>query len=381
MSLQVIPVTTKAALRRFIGLPAVLYAGLPGFVAPIRMDRRIILDPARGPFFRKGRAQYWIAERNGRPVGRISAQLGGDVPKGVSPGSGHFGAIDALDDAEAISALLHTAEDWLRAEGCTSVFGPCLLSMNGEPGLMVSGQNEPPMIMAPWHPAYLEKHLHNAGYLPVKDLHNWRLDRNNGKLAALSEQARKNAARMQVTIRSLNMKNIGHDLAVMCDIYNDAWRDNWGFVPLGREDLTGIEKEMKPFLRSEAGIIVEQAGEPVAVMLILPNTFELSADLGMDPSPLGWLKLGLRSLRPRFQGGRIILMGIKARMRQSVGGAAIAMSLIDELGRRFADYSWSYVEGGWVLEDNTALNRILEAGGFRRSRTFRLFEKPLLPQG
>ena len=157
------------------------------------------------------------------------------MPKGVSPGSGHFGAIDALDDAEAISALLHTAEDWLRAEGCTSVFGPCLLSMNGEPGLMVSGQNEPPMIMAPWHPAYLEKHLHNAGYLPVKDLHNWRLDRNNGKLAALSEQARKNAARMQVTIRSLNMKNIGHDLAVMCDIYNDAWRDNWGFVPLGRD--------------------------------------------------------------------------------------------------------------------------------------------------
>ena len=100
----------------------------------------------------------------------------------------------------------------------------------------------------------------------------------------------------------------------------------------------------------------------------------------MDPSPFGWLKLGLRSLRPRFRGGRIILMGIKARMRQSVGGAAIAMSLIDELGRRFADYSWDYVEGGWVLEDNTALNRILEAGGFRRSRTFRLFEKPLLPQ-
>lgn len=381
MSLQVIPVTTKAALRRFIGLPAALYAGLPGFVAPIRMDRRIILDPARGPFFRSGRAQYWIAERDGRAVGRISAQIGGDLPKGVSAGSGQFGAIDALDDAEAIAALLHTAEDWLRAEGCTSVFGPCLLSMNGEPGLMVSGQNEPPMIMAPWHPAYLEQHLHTAGYRPVKDLHNWRLDRTNGKLAALSEQARKNATRMKVTIRSLNMKNIGHDLAVMCDIYNDAWRDNWGFVPLGREDLTGIEKEMKPFLRSEAGIIVEQAGEPVAVLLILPNTFELSADLGMDPSPLGWLKLGLRSLRPRFRGGRIILMGIKARMRQSVGGAAIAMSLIDELGRRFSDYSWDYVEGGWVLEDNTALNRILEAGGFRRSRTFRLFEKPLAPQG
>lgn len=377
MSLTITPVTTKAQLRRFIGLPATLYAGLPGFVAPLRMDRRILLDPARGAFFRTGRAQYWIAEREGRAVGRISAQIGGAQPLGVAPGAGQFGAIDALDDAEAVSALLATAEVWLRDQGCSAVFGPCLLSMNGEPGLLVAGQTEPPMIMAPWHPAYLEGHLRAAGYKAVKDLHNWRLDRAGGTQAALSDQARRTAERMQVTIRSLDMKNIGRDLAVMCDIYNDAWQDNWGFVPLTPADLSGIEREMKPYLKPETGIIVEKAGQPVAVLMILPNTFELSADLGMDPSPLGWLKLGQRTLRPRFRSGRVILMGIRSQMRQSIGGAAIAMALIDALGRRFADHDWDYVEGGWVLEDNIPLNRILETAGFRRSRTFRLFEKPL----
>lgn len=377
MTLQIVPVSDKAELRRFIGLPPRIYKDMPGFVAPLRMERRSILDPDKGPFFRSGRAQYWLALRDGRTVGRISAQISAVLPKGVAPGTGQFGAIDALDDAGAIAALLQTAEDWLSAQGCKAAFGPCLLNMNEEPGLMVAGQDEPPMIMTPWHPAYLEAHLQRAGYRKVKELHNWRLDKAQERLGEIQEKTRKNADRMRITIRGLDLKNLGRDMAIMCDLYNDAWRDNWGYLPLSRDDLAGIEKEMKPFVRSETGIIVEMGGQPVAVLLLLPNMFELTGDLGADPSPLGWLRLGMRSLKPRFRSGRVILMGVSTALRQSVGGAAIAMSLIDELVRRFGDQAWDYVEAGWVLEDNSALIRILEGSGFRRSKTYRLFEKPL----
>lgn len=381
MTLQILPVTDKAGLQRFIGLPPLIYKKMPGFVAPLQMERRSLLDPAKGPFFRTGRAQYWLALRDGRPVGRISAQISPDLPNGIAPGTGQFGAIDSLDDAEAIAALLQTAEDWLGAQGSTAVFGPCLLSINEEPGLMVAGQDEPPMIMTAWHPPYLEAHLQRAGYRKVKDLHNWRLDKAQSQLGAFQEKVRKNAHRVQLTIRGLDLKNLGRDMAIICDMYNDAWRDNWGYLPLSPADLAGIEKEMKPFVRSETGIIIEMGGQPVAVLLLLPNMFEMTHDLGAKPSLLGWLRLGLRSLRPRFRSGRVILMGVRTELRQTVGGATVAMSLVTELVRRFGEQAWDYVEAGWVLDDNIALIRILETSGFRRTKIYRLFEKPLPTRG
>ena len=378
MNLQILPVTDKAGLHRFIDLPPLLYRGMPGFVAPLRIERRAILDPARGPFFRGGgRAQYWLALRDGRPVGRISAQIGADLPHGLAPGTGQFGAIDALDDAQAIAALLRAAEGWLGAEGCTAAFGPCLLGMNEEPGLMVAGQDQPPMIMTGWHPPYLEAHLHRAGYRAVKDLHYWRLDRAQNRLEALQQKLRVNADRLQLTIRGLDKTDPDREIAILCDIYNDAWRSNWGFVPLRPHDLAAIGKEMKPFVKAEMGIIVEMGGQPVAILLLLPNMFEITGDLGARPSPLGWLRLGLRSLRPRFRSGRVILLGVRTELRQSVGGAVIAMSMIAEGLRRIGGVTWDHVEAGWVLEDNEPLIRILETSGFRRTRTYRLFEKPL----
>lgn len=378
MTLQIIPVEGKAALRRFIGLPPLLYSGMPGFVAPLRMDRASILDPAKGAFFRTGRAQYWLARRDGKDVGRISAQITPTLPLHVPGGSGHFGALDARDDPEAIAALLKTAESWLVAQGCTRAFGPCMLSMNEEPGLLVAGHEDPPMIMAPWHPAYLERHLVAAGYRPIKDLHNWRMDKSQATLAPISERARRNADRMQITIRGLDLRNLSQDLALMCELFNDAWSDNWGFSPLALEDLAAVEKELKPFVKPEMGIIIAMRGRPVAVLMIVPNLFELTGDLGADPSILGWVRLGLRSLRPRFRSGRVILMGVRKELRGSVGGAAIAMSLIDETIRRFQGQDWDRVEAGWVLDDNHNLNSILEASGFRRCKTFRLFDKALV---
>ena len=375
MTLEIIPADQGKALGRFIGLPARVYAGQAGFVSPLRMDRRGLFDPAKATFFREGRARYFLARRDGRDVGRISAQIGAVAPRGAQPGHGQFGALDAADDADAIAALIAAAEGWLAAQGCTGVFGPCTLSMNEEPGLMGAGHDQPPMTMTPWHAPYLEGHLLRAGYRPVKDLHSWRLDNSADVLARGEALTKRSAANLGLSVRNLDLGNMGRELATMCEVYNDAWSGNWGFVPLDPRDLVGIEKELKPFLHPDVGIFVERRGKPVAVMLILPNLFDITGDLGMDPSLLGWVKLGLRSLRPRFTSGRIILMGISGAMRGSVGGAAIAMTLVEELIKRHSTRDWSHIEAGWVLEDNDALVRLLEYGGFARTKTFRLFEK------
>lgn len=385
MTLQIVAADHGRALKRFIGLPARAYAGQAGFVSPLRMDRRGLLDPAKATFFRQGRARYFLARREGRDVGRISAQIGAHLPRGANPGHGQFGALDGENDAEAIAALIAAAEGWLAAQGCTGVFGPCTLSMNEEPGLMVAGHDQPPMTMTPWHAPYLEAHLIRAGYRPLKDLHGWRLDNCADVIARGKALTRCTAADLGLNVRNLDLGNMGRELATICDVYNDAWSGNWGFVPLDPRDLAGIEKELKPFLHPDVGIIVERRGKPVAVMLILPNLFDITADLGMDPSPLGWVRLGLRSLRPRFTSGRIILMGITGAMRGSVGGAAIAMTLVQELINRHSARRWSHIEAGWVLQDNDALVRLLEYAGFKRSKTFRVFDKsfsePLAPRG
>jgi hypothetical protein len=375
MSVTIERADTGRSLRRFIGLPAEIYREYSEYVAPLRMDRNGIFDPRKGAFFRSGRAAYFLALRDGRPVGRISAQIAPTLPAGLSRGTGQFGALDAREDPEAIAALITAAEGWLSAEGCQAAFGPVSLNMNEEPGLMVSGQGEPPMTMVPWHPPHLRAGLEQAGYRTVKTIHMWRLDNSPEMQARLAGITRINAGRLGLTIRGIDMKNLAHELALMCEVYNDAWRENWGFLPLDQRDLAGVEKELKPFMKSDAGVFVERNGKLVAVLLMLPNMFELTGDLGMDPSPLGWLKLGMRSLRPRFRSGRIILMGVSGAARGSIGGAAIAMTLIDEVLRRFSGAPWTHIEAGWVLEDNTALVRLLEQTGFQRTKTFQLYEK------
>lgn len=375
MPVTVEPVASEAALKEFIGLPPRLYRGLAGYRAPLRMERAGLLDPARAPFFRHGEAQYWIARRNSVPVGRISAQIDFALPVGIAPGSGMFGCLDAADDGEAVRALFAAAEAWLAERGCTRAYGPCLLSMNEEPGLLVEGREEPPLIMVPWHPAYLEAHVEACGYAKCRDLHYWRLVTVTQELEAHRRRLRLAARRPGLTVRPLDLKNVARDVGIMRDVYNDAWRDNWGFVPLEPADLDGVSRDMKPFLIPDAGIIAELNGRPVGVVMVLPNLFEVTADLGADPSPLGWLRLGYRMFRHRFRSGRIILMGVISELRHSVGGAALAMTLVDELITRHARFQGDWIEAGWVLEDNESLLKILAQFNFVRTRTLRLYDR------
>jgi len=376
MTLKVIPVHSRRDLGRFIDLPPKLYRGFPSYEPPMRMDRVMLLDPRKGAFFRRGTVQYWLAWRDGVPVGRISAQISPERPVGVPEGTGMFGCLDAIDDPEVIAALTGAAEAWLVARGCRHVSGPFLLNINGEPGLLIDGFDQPPMTMTPWHAPYLRAHLETLGYTKWRDLHSWTLNLRDVDGPALRQSMRLAQRGAGIVARPVTRRKLKADLPILRDLYNDGWSDNWGHVPLTLDDMKGLTV-MAPFLASKPGRVFEMRGEPVAIELTIPNMFELTRGLGPRPSPSGWLRLGWRALRFRPRSGRIILLGIAARLRFSAAGAAIMLRMMDELIDQQQDLDFDYVDGGWVLEDNVALTRFLVRYNFAVTRTFRIFGKAL----
>lgn len=371
------PVTERQDLRHFVDLPPRIYAGLPGFEPPLRADRERLLNPRKHGPDGGASVRYWLARIGSQPVGRISAQLAPTPPRGIDPNWGMFGCLDAIDDAEVVEALLGAARDWLRAQGCTGVFGPCTLGMNEEPGLLVEGADQPPMALSGWHPPYLGRLLERAGLVKIRDLHNWRLD-----LAELPAGASDGHLRLaeripNLRIRSADRRNYANEIQTLCDIFNDGWQDNWGFVPLAPADLAGLDQLMKWLVPPEAFRIVEVNRQPVAVILLIPNLFELTQGLAPVPGLLGWIRILWRAWRARFRSGRIIVTGIARHLQGTVQGAAIAALLVDELIARHALFKGEWVEAGWVLEDNLALVQILERFHFRRNKVFRIYSQTL----
>lgn len=380
MPTTIVPVRSGSDLRQFITLPRRLYVDMQGYVAPLDRERREMLDPRRAAFYRHGEAQYWLAMRDGRAVGRISAQIDAltpdaDVPVGGKLGM--FGCLDAVDDAGVVAALLHTAEQWLRSRGCTSVRGPFLLSINGETGLLLEGHQEPAMTLMPWHPPYLDALVRAAGYAQVKTVLSFVLDFANVDIAARLSMFGLRSMPDGLTIRGLRMEALDAEAEVARVLFNDAWRGNWGFVPLAETDMQALTKGFKPLLFSDCAVIAEVDGAPAAVALVVPNIFDLTTGLGAAPSPLGWLRLGVRLWRARYRSARIILFGMATRYRSSVHGLAVIAAVIAELLRRGAALNLAAIEAGWVLDDNMQILRMLRSVGFRQTRVYGIYEADL----
>ncbi len=376
MSVKILPVRDRRALWQFIDLPPVLYAGFSGFEPPMRMDRALLLDPRKSAFCKRGVVQYWIALRDGVPVGRISAQIAEHPALGMPEGTGLFGCLDVIDDREVVAALIDVAEAWLRERGCRHVSGPHLLDMNGEPGLMVGGFDLPPMTATGWHPPYLQSHLEAMGYAKWKDLHYWGIDLRKTDHAALRQSLRLDRRRLRVTARPITRRSLAAELPLMRDLFNDGWSDNWGHVPLTLDDMQGLLL-LRPFLPPQAGRVFELDGAPVAIWIAIPNMFELTRGVGPRPSPLGWLKLAWRAIRFRPRSGLMVLFGISRRLRFSIASAEVILKLVDELIEVHLAVGYDWVEAGWALEDNTALTKLLTRYNFEIRRTYRVFGKCL----
>jgi hypothetical protein len=373
MTLIIEPVRTRKALGEFIRLPRHIYQEMPGYVAPLDIERRELIDPKKSPFFTHGQAAFWIARRGGRAVGRISAQVDSLGEEGI----GLFGCFDAIDDADVVARLLATAEGWLRARGRRVARGPVTLSINGEPGLQLDGQTEPPVTLFAWHPPYLEARLRAAGYSLAQRLLTFMLDYRTYDHERLGKAAAPRP-RADITIRDMRLDHLDEDAEIGRRIFNDGWKGNWGFTPASEADIRALLHKFRPFLFNDSGFFVNVRGKPAAFILTIPNVFDISADLGANPSPIGWLKFGWRLWRQRYRGYRLALIGVDSKLRDTLLGARATTAALAELRRRMSARGAESIIAGWIVESNRATIRLVETFGFQPSRTYGVYERNLI---
>jgi hypothetical protein len=375
--LRIQPVEDRRALKQFLQMPARLYAGDPNWVQPLMFERLEHLDPRKNPYFDHAEVAYWLAFRGERPVGRISAQVDRLHLERHGDATGQFGSLEAEDDADVFAALFETAEEWLRARGMRRATGPFTLSINDETGLLVKGFETPPYLMMGHVPRYYGSRVEEQGYRKARDMIAYAFD----VTAPPPPRARRMFARLSkdagLSFRPLDMRRFEEELQTIVAIFNDAWSDNWSFVPMTPAEVRHMGKNLKPIVRAEYAWIGEVDGEPAAMTVTLPNVNEAIADLRGRLLPLGWAKLLWRLKVRGTRTARMPLMGVRKKYQGTPRGAALALGVIEAVRSWHAEHGAKDAELSWVVEDNRPTHDIIELVGGRPYKTYRVYEKSL----
>ena len=370
--LTIVPVRTGAELKRFIRLPARIYASDPNFVPPLVLERLDALRPGKNPYFEHAQAQYFLAVRDGRDVGRISAQIDRLVADSTL---GFFGLLAAEDDPEVFAALFAAAEGWLRERGRTRVQGPFSLSINEETGLLVDGYDSPPMIFMAHDPRYAAARVEQQGYAKARDVIAYLFDVVKGFPDPMMRLVRR-AEGAGIRIRHIDMKHIEDEFRLVMEIFNDAWSQNWGFVPFTEAELTHMAKGLKPLLDPTWTAIAEYEGKPVAFAILLPNLNEVIRDFGGSLFPFNILKMLVR-LKRGVRTGRVPLMGVRRSFAGGLVGGMVPILMIHSLQKNAQPKGMQKAELSWILEDNRPMRRMIEALDSIPYKTYRVYEKQL----
>lgn len=375
--LRIEPVEDRRALKRFLSMPARLYTRDRHWVQPLTFERLEHLNPNKNPYFEHAEVAYWLALRGGRPVGRISAQVDRLHLERHQDGSGQFGFLEAEDDPEVFAALFETAEAWLKARGMRRATGPFSLSINDESGLLIDGFETPPYLLMGHAPRYYRVRIEEQGYRKARDLIAYAFD----VLAPPPPRARRLLERLSkgagLRFRPIAMRRFDQELQTIVDIFNDAWSDNWAFVPMTPAEVRYMGRNLKPILRAGYAWIGEVDGVPAAMTVTLPNVNEALADLGGRLLPFGWAKLLWRVKVRGTRSARMPLMGVRKRYQGTPKGAALALGVIEAVRGWHAAHGAKEAELSWVLEDNLPTHDIIRMVGGRPYKTYRLFEKEL----
>jgi hypothetical protein len=376
------PVLTKADRKAFVALPFRLYADDPNWVPPLKGEALGLITPEKNGWYSHAKAQLFLAERGGQVVGRISAHIDTlaltmPADKGFGPGTGQCGLMEA-ESEDIFKLLLAKAEDWLRGEGMTRVLGPISQSIWEEPGLLVSGFDHPPTVMMGHaKPAY-QGWIERAGYRPVKTLYTYDLDITIDFPPIVKRIIKSGEANPRIRIRKVDKSKFDEEAAIILAILNDAWSDNWGFVPLTQPEIDDIGVKLKPIVYNDLIRIAELDGRPVAFMITLPDLNEAIAPLKGNLLPFGWAKLLLWLRKPKARTMRVPLMGVLKELQSSRMAGQLAFMMI-ELIRQDAIKKYGSTRGeiGWVLDDNQGMNAIATTIDSKINKTYLIYEKTL----
>ena len=377
--LKLVAVESAADQARFIELPYRLYANDPHFVPPLRSEVRALIGGIKGnPWFEHGRAMFWIVERSGEVVGRISAQIDQLVLTHMGAGTGHWGMFECIDDQDVADLLLQTAEDWLRSQGMVRAQGPFSLSIWDEPGLLVEGYDRAPTVMMGHHLPWYRRQIEARGYTGIKDLHTWGLKIQQPFPEIVQRIVAASERNPRLVTRRVDKSKFAEEAALILDILNDAWSTNWGFVPLTPAEVAHVGTKLKPIVYEDLIRIAEYDGVPVGFMIALPDINELTRDLDGKLFPFGWAKLLWRLRSPKVNTIRVPLMGIRKSLQGHRIASLMAFQMIEYI-RRDGTEKFGATEGeiGWILDDNGPMRSIADAIDSKVTRTYRVYERPL----
>ena len=372
--IRVKPVRDRATLKEFIRLPWKLYHSDPYWIPPLLVERFHTFSP-KNPYFQHARWQCWIAYRGDEPVGRISAQIDDLHLSRYKDQTGFFGLLEAEDEPSVFHALFQTAEEWLQSQGMMNVRGPFNLSINQECGLLVDGFDSPPMIMMGHARPYYQWHIEGNAYEKAQDLLAYRIGIHFTFPPGVSLFLKK--AKTSMRIRPLRRKHMNEDLAIIKEIFEEAWSENWGFLPFTNAEFSEIGQQLKLLVEDDFVQIAEIDGEPTAMLVAFPNIHEVIQDLNGRLLPWGWLKILWRLKVSYPQSGRVALMGVRKRFQSSPMGAAMAYGLIEAVREAGLRKKIQQVEMSWILEDNKRMRHILESLGADPYKTYRIYQKNL----
>jgi len=376
------PVSGKGDRKAFVDLAYRLNAADPAWVPPLRMEAEELITPGKNPFFEHAEVQLFLARRNGSVVGRISAHIDRlatamDPVQGMGPGTGNWGLLEAEDEAVA-QALIARAESWLRERGMTRVLAPLSMSVWEEPGQLVKGFDQPPTVMMGHQPERYRDYIEALGYQPAKTLNTYELDIVNEFPPLIQRIVQSGEKNPKIRIRQVERARFDAEAALILDILNDAWSDNWGFVPFSDTEIMYAGKKFKPIVREDLIMVAEYEGEPVAFMMTLPDLNEVIKPMGGSLFPFNWAKLLLWLRKPRVRTMRVPLMGVRKRLQSSRLASQLAFMMIEYIRRNAVrEYGATRGEIGWILEDNQGMNAIAEAINSHINKSYVIYDKPL----
>lgn len=376
------PVLTKADKKAFIDLPFRLYANDPNWVPPLKDEVHGLITPGKNPWFEHGEAEFFLAERGGQIVGRISAHIDHlallqPPEQGMGPGCGNWGLFEAEDEAVA-AALIARAEAALRDKEMVRSMGPISLAMWDEPGLLVEGFDTPPVVMMGHNKAAYASWIEAAGYAGVQDLLTYdlpigdSLPELSNRIVAMGERSGK------IVIRHVNKSRFDQEAALIIGILNDAWSDNWGFVPFTDAEIAYAGKKLKPIVYEDLIRVAEVDGEPVAFMITIPDLNLKLKQFGGSLWPFNWAKLLWWLRKPQSPTMRVPLMGVVKKLQATRMASQLALMLV-EYTRRDAVSKYGAQRGdfGWVLASNGPMRSVGEVVGGSVNKVYRIYEKML----
>jgi hypothetical protein len=377
MTVTIRTVEDAADRKAFVDIAYSLNRGDPNWVPPLRTEVHGLIDPRTNPWFEHAEARFFLAERDGAPVGRISAQVDRLVQEHMGRGIGQWGMFEAAD-SEVARELIHRAESWLRGRDMTRAMGPFSLSIWDEPGLLIKGHDHPPMVMMGHNKPEYEGWVEAAGYAKAKDLFTYDLAVTTPFPPLVQRIVSAGKKNPRIRIRQTEKKRFEAEAVLLLGILNDAWSDNWGFVPLTEAEIAYAGKKLKPIVLEDLILVAEYDGEPVAFMMALPDINQFIRDLDGSLFPFGWAKLLLRLRRMRPTGGRVPLMGVVKRLHATRLASQLAFMMIDQIRHAgTGHYGIGRAEVGWILEDNGPMISIAEAIESDVNRIYRIYEKAL----